>query len=209
MDWFQTKKENLRAWDQIKEYIKNDLYSLGNGIKTALADWAPLPREGMGEWPEEYAPIAPPTKKNPENNNPYLMAFHDPKYRHHQEENVKSQFSDFHKDVEIRAGILKALFQMSRAKVIIGIGGAGGYKKDALELMFSESIFRPLGFAETDMTTKSGGKLNAYNAVIQSEKRDINIFLVPFPLAGNVFKTKKDALCMLKELVCDYIKPII
>jgi hypothetical protein len=197
-NWFESAEENTFAWETIKNYIVNELYKPRIGIQTALADWRPLPRENEKVWPSEYSSIAK-SKKN----NYYLSTFDKPKSK----KIFRNDFSDFKKDMQKRMNILKYLFEMSKCKVIIGIGGVNGFKKESLELMFGENIFKDLTIESADMFNKKGQRLSALTATVPLENKTLHIYLIPFPEAGNIFKTQKDALKMLNELTTRYIIP--
>ncbi|PYI51490.1 hypothetical protein [Paenibacillus flagellatus] len=205
--WFESGRDNPRAWARIKRFIGESLYKPRTGVQTALADWRPLPREKEDVWyPEEYGAIAESIA-----NNPYLAAFNHPAKPFNASAYGQPLFSDFGGDVRKRADLLKSLFVASKAKVVIGIGGAGanGFKKQALELMFGPDIFKPLTFRLADMTTKRGAALESYRADIRLAHKSLHLFLVPFPSPGTVFKTQRDALSMLKELADDQIRPAL
>lgn len=201
-NFFQSKLDNEVAWSLINSFIVNDLYISRNGIQTALADWRPLPRSIESKWPPQYKLIADSLKPNP-----YLNVFNNPKGR--EKKTDVSAFRDFRKDMERRLDILKNLFITSKSRVIIGIGGSGGFKKASLEKMFGQNIFTPLTFDTVEMVTTRGFEIKSYSACIQLEHKDLHIFLIPFPTPGNVFKTQKDSLGMLSELTNRYLKPLI
>ncbi|AHN24404.1 hypothetical protein [Lysinibacillus varians] len=202
-DWFQgSSGSGATEWEEIKQFVSKQLYRPRDGVQTALADWRPLPRpsEREADWPkEEYSAISLSTK-----NNPYLAFFNNPK----RNRKKPSDFSNFQEDMKKRLEILKNLFITSKANVIIGIGGVSGFKKDALELMFEDIKFVPLEFNTADMFTRKNRELQVLTSTISLPNKNLQIFLIPFPEAGNVFKTQEDALNMLKELFVQYINPI-
>jgi hypothetical protein len=201
-NWFEGTVNN-EAWAAIKNYVVNDLYRARQGIQTALADWRPLPRENESVWcTEEYGLIAPSLT-----NNPFLGQFNNPLRKRRLRTNT-NMFSDYYSDMLQRADTLKRTFELSKAKVIIGIGGASGFKKLALQRMFG-NVFTPLVFEKPDMRNARGTEIKAFMAKIQLENKDLHVFLLPFPSAGTVFRTQKDTLLMLQELSEKYIQPII
>jgi len=210
LGWFSEEDESAErkkeAWARIKSYIINDLYEPRKGIQTALADWRPLPRANESTWyPEEYGDIA-----NSLKNNQYLDVFNRPDRNTFNNKNyTKPEFSNFTVDRLNRSDTLKRLFQFSKAKVVIGIGGANGFKKKALEMMFGKDLFTPLAFDTVDMRNNRGHQIQSFTAQLQLEDKTIHVFLIPFPSVGQIFKTQKDSLGMLKELTERYIKPII
>jgi hypothetical protein len=193
--WFQSYGANPTAGNQIKEHIRQKLFKKHEGIQTALVDWRPLPRNNEKTWyPIEYKHISHTSTKNP-----YLRAFNNPK----KIKNNITSFSDFNKDVEQRAVTIKSLLEATPAKVIIGLGGADGIKKGALEKMFGD-IFEQLVIESVDVSY-----LKMYKARISLKKKDLYIFLLPFPVAGNVFKSQDDVLGVLKEITVKHLAPII
>jgi hypothetical protein len=200
-DWFKGKDNNEETWEMIKKYVIDELYEERRGIQTALTDWRPLPRENQTVWYEkEYGLIA--TSKD---NNPYLSTFDKPLAN----SSSVQEFSEYYEDMKKRSDILKLMFEKSKAKVIISIGGCGGFKKDAFELMFGKGIFKPLKFKNANMYNSNGQELKSYYATVALGNKIKNIYLIPFPDPGQVFRTQEDALKMLEELTYEYIKPNI
>lgn len=194
--WFQSFEANPTAGNQIKDHIRQILFKKHEGIQTALVDWRPLPRNNEKTWyPIEYERVSQTSTQNP-----YLRAFNNPNTI---SKNNITFFSDFNKDVEQRAGTIKSLLEATPAKVIIGLGGADGMKKIALEKMFG-GIFEPLVIESVDVSY-----LKMYKARVALEKKDLYIFLLPFPVAGNVFKSQDDVLGLLKEITVKHLAPII
>jgi hypothetical protein len=195
-DWFQSFASDPIARDHIKTYIRKNLFQRHDGIQTGLVDWRPLPRENEGKWYSEYESISPTLTKNP-----YFRAFNSPlKFKR----NSITSFSDFNQDVEKRAITIKSLFESTPARIIIGLGGASGMKKQALEKMFGDGIFEPLNIESADVS-----HLKMYKAKLTLKSKDLYIFLLPFPVAGTVFHSQEDVLSVLKEVTVSYLRPIL
>jgi hypothetical protein len=144
----------------------------------------------------------------PELDNPYLAVFNKPKSKYKPEKYSISDFSNFKEDMLFRSSLIKNAFMKSDAKVIIGIGGAAGYKKAALEVMFGNNIFTPIPFT-VDMRNKKGQSQKAFLAKVNLENKILHIFLIPFPNAGQGFISQENALSMLEELYEKFLSPIL
>ncbi|MEK4372369.1 MULTISPECIES: hypothetical protein [Paenibacillus] len=208
-NWFEGSP-NTDEFCVIKEYIGDKLYKpKTEGIQTALIDWRPLPRSTERKWyPNEYGAVALSPEDKPNQGNPYLAAFNKPKGRFKPQKYSTSSFSDFKEDTNLRARIIKNALTKSRAQILLGIGGAAGFKKDALELMFGKNLFSSIPFS-CDMRNSKGQLQKAFKAEISLDNRVLYIFLIPFPSAGLGFISQENALGMLAELSDKYLKPIL
>lgn len=207
-NWFEGSQNN-NAFNAIKEYISKQLYKVREvGIQTALVDWRPLPRPNESVWPKEYGNVAQSPEDKPAKDNPYLAVFDKPKSKYKPEKYSTSSFSHFQNDMLFRASIIKNAFIKSKAKIIIGIGGAGGFKKDAFELMFGNNTFKPIEFS-ADMRNSKGQVQKAFHGEVSLEHKNLHIFLIPFPTQGQGFPTQEHALQMLEELYDKYVKSIL
>lgn len=129
-NWFQGSA-NTTAFNTIKEYIRQNLYKpRTEGIQTALLDWRPLPRLTESRWYTiEYGAVALSPENKPNQENPYLAVFNKPKAKYNPKRYSTSGFSDFKEDMEFRTRIIKNALIKSDAQILLGIGGAGGFKK--------------------------------------------------------------------------------
>lgn len=208
-NWFQGAA-NVLAYEAIKEYIGRKLYKpKAEGIQTALIDWRPLPRLTERIWyPIEYGAVAPSPEEKPNQDNPYLAVFNKPKGRFNSNKYTTSSFSDFQEDMNFRARIIKNALIKSSAQILLGIGGADGFKKDALEVMFGEDIFSTIPFT-CDMRNSKGQLQRAFKAEVPLDNKILHIFLIPFPSAGQGFSSQESALGMLEVLSKNYLEPIL
>lgn len=207
-NWFQGAA-NVQAYEAIKEYIGRRLYKpRAEGIQTALIDWRPLPRLTERIWPIEYGAVAASPEDKPNQDNPYLAVFNKPKGRFNPKKYTTTSFSDFKEDMNFRASIIKNALIKSKAQILLGIGGAGGFKKDALEVMFGKDIFSTIPFT-CDMRNSKGQLQKAFKAEVPLDNKTLYIFLIPFPSAGQGFSSQENALGMLEELSNNYLEPIL
>lgn len=201
-DWF-SGADQAEQWAQVKTFASQQLFCpRATGIRTAITDWKPLPRNKADQWYSvPYGAIA---DHYP---NAYSRAFDKP-LRKAGFKTLESSFSNFYEDMKQRALSLKQVFEQSSARVVLCLGGSTGFKKDALELMYGRNIFQEMTFQNVDMYNANGQKLTALYADVTLPTKSLRLLLVPFPEAGTIFKTQQDALQMLRELSANYIKPL-
>lgn len=207
-NWFQGRSAQGDESSLLINYINTELYKpKKEGLQTALIDWRPLPRANETKWyREEYGLIC--DADVPTKNNPYLGVFNNPTGKYNPSKYPTANFSNFKEDMFYRAKILKNVFVKSKSKIIIGIGGANRFKKTALEHMFGSNIFNSINF-KADTRNSKGQIQKAYKAKIQLEHKDLHMFLIPFPTAGQGFPSQTHALEMVKELYFEHIKPVL
>ncbi|WP_147433419.1 hypothetical protein [Paenibacillus ginsengarvi] len=182
--WFETdhSKETER---KIKEFALQGLFCPREGIQTALTDWRHLPRPNEGAWYDEYR-VTETIEKC------YLSAYNQFASA------KKDSFSDYSEDAEKRKRILLNAFVKSPAKVLIGLGGANGFKKEVLSRLFGLS-FEPVDLAH-------GISMN--RAVAHLGSKEMSIFLLPFPSA-QVYGSKGELLDCLKTFVIEHLAPLM
>lgn len=186
--WFQRYSHNKEARDQIKEYILDGIFCPRVGIQTALTDWRHLPRPNEKNWPLEYFEIE---KKG----QAYLNAYGLKEGYH------VDQFSDYGIDVTARAHLLKDVFEKTPAKLLIGLGGADGFKKDIIEHIYPEIKFKPMQFEEVSNTPTS------FEATLILPNKKMQIFLLPFPDHSFVYKGMDRLLAYQHEFTTRYLMP--
>lgn len=182
--WFEPdKSEEFEL--EIKAFALEGLFCPREGIQTALTDWRHLPRPNEGAWYDEY-------KVNETIQKHYLSAYNQ------FTEGKKDTFSNYSEDVGKRKRILLNAFMQSPAKVLIGLGGANGFKKDVLTHMFGLKC-EPVELAH-------GVSMN--RATAQLGSKEMSIFLLPFPSA-QVYGSKIKLLDCLKMFVIKHLEPLI
>jgi hypothetical protein len=193
---FEPYGENVQTKEKVKEFIINGLFQPRNGLNTFLSDWSPLPRPNQNWWGSEYENVF---NKEMEEKNLYLEAFHNVKKT--KKVVFQNEFSNFSEDVKRRLILLKNVFTNSPAQVILGLGGVV-YKKQIFEEMFCGVKFE-------NIITNEEIDSKALVARVSLETKDLYIFLLPFPIAGTVFKDGEQLLTFFKEVTFSYLKPIL
>lgn len=163
--WFKPMGQNTEAAHHIKEYIREGLFQPRKGIQTFIMDWRPLPRPNQNWWGEEYSVI---------DKDRFFLAF-----------NLKSrkeycdEFTNYSKDALRRKEILKNAILTSRAKVIIGFG-----EVDTKQNLIKEIL--DLSLSDFKEITVDGVTVKAFACRKKYEVKndELNIFLLPFPVAG-------------------------
>lgn len=150
-----------------------------------MTDWRHLPRPNEGAWYDEYR-VTETIEKY------YLSAYNQ------FASGKKDSFSGYSEDAEKRKRILLNAFVKSPAKVLIGLGGANGFKKEVLSRLFGLS-FEPVDLAH-------GISMN--RAVAQLGSKEMSIFLLPFPSA-QIYGSKGELLDCLKTFVIEHLAPLM
>ncbi|OZM56462.1 hypothetical protein CIB95_11850 [Lottiidibacillus patelloidae] len=192
--WFQKFDDNQDAKKIIKDYVRNSLYRTKSGIQTYLVDWGPLPRPNQDWWGEEYFSIS----ENKNNN--YIKAFDFKNI-----DTSDHSFSDFASDVEHRLDLLRNTITNIPSNILICLGGANGFKKTALQRMFSlkDSQFTPL-----EIEIESEKNLSSYHSIATLPNKELHIFMLPFPAAGKVFENGNVMMSFYKQFTQKYLFPL-
>ncbi|WP_431026743.1 hypothetical protein [Lysinibacillus sp. LZ02] len=191
--WFKLYRDNKDTKVKIKNYIEQSLFKKSDGIQTCLVDWRPLPRPNERWWGTEYKNILFGHEKNP-----YLKAFNTFKGT-----NKEHQFSNFLEDVEKRKEILKNAISKFPVPIVIGLGGVK-FKKTVFSKIFSD-----IKFTELNRLTDYLNNQKAFKAEVQLPNKKLSLFLLPFPVSGNVFKDGVQMQRCFKEFTQYYLKPIL
>ncbi len=182
--WFQSSNVD-GIQKQIKEFALKELFCPRKGIQTALSDWRHLPRPKEGAWYEAYQLTDTIQAK-------YLRAYNQ------FADGVEDSFSNYSRDVEKRRRLLMNAFEQSSATILIGLGGANGFKKEVLSHMFGVS-FEPVELEHGIMMNR---------AVAALTLKKMNIFLLPFPSA-QVYGNMEKLMDCLKIFVGEYLSPLL
>ncbi|WNS40732.1 hypothetical protein [Paenibacillus sp. MMS20-IR301] len=183
-DWFEAVDSKEKR-QEISGFALEGLFCPREGLQTALTDWRHLPRPQEGGWYDEYAVTATIENRYSRAYNQFAAGMED-------------EFSNYSEDAEQRRQLLLQAFGHSRAGVLIGLGGANGFKKQVLSHMFKVD-FEPVDLGHGVMMNK---------ALARMKNKTMHIYLLPFPSA-QVYGSQAILHASLQTLVQDHLLPLV